>query len=280
MNHARYGSWGDDMLAAGQAKLAHEADPQRRKVEILGEDGKRRWAPAWEGLDYIARPGEADPRGFRHITNGPRCRPYCVEPLTFDKGYQWTGWRARDNWPQFALTDAERRMGEAWCDRLGAFVLIEPHNNPRQMPNRHWGAARYQALAQLLNPQIPVLQMGLDPRLALEGVNFAHTASFREAMGVLSGAAAYIGNQGGLHHGAAALHVPAVILFGGTEPPELMGYPQNVNLVSRLPGSPCGRIARCEHCARAMAEITPDMVATALTVLLHKRSGAGQQGAA
>jgi ADP-heptose:LPS heptosyltransferase len=58
-----------------------------------------------------------------------------------------------------------------------------------------------------------------------------------------------------MHHGAAALGIPAVVLFGGYTPIELTGYPPlHVNLAGNSLAA-CGSLYRCEHCIKAMESI-------------------------
>jgi len=45
--------------------------------------------------------------------------------------------------------------------------------------------------------------------------------------------------EGGISHIAAALNVPAVVLFGGFSDPEWTGYPDHVNITSDI---------ECKHC--------------------------------
>src|SRR5262249_52788187 len=84
------------------------------------------------------------------------------------------------------------------------------------------------------------------------------TATFRDALCILSLARLYVGPEGGLHHAAAALGVPAVVIFGGFSSPRATGYPWHSNIAA--PGKPCGSIAYCAHCREAMASITVERV--------------------
>jgi ADP-heptose:LPS heptosyltransferase len=64
----------------------------------------------------------------------------------------------------------------------------------------------------------------------------------------------YIGPEGGLHHGAAAVGIPAVVLFGGFIPPQVTGYKTHVNLTGGADFF-CGSLQACKHCAEAMERI-------------------------
>src|SRR5262249_3229320 len=102
-------------------------------------------------------------------------------------------------------------------------------------------------------------------------------ATFRDALCVLSLARLYIGPEGGLHHAAAALGVPAVVIFGGFNSPKATGYAWHSNIVA--PGEPCGTVAYCLHCRDAMKSITVERVLNAARAELGAadamRSGSG-----
>jgi ADP-heptose:LPS heptosyltransferase len=96
------------------------------------------------------------------------------------------------------------------------------------------------------------------------------THSFRDALGVLSLARLYIGPEGGLHHAAAALGIPAVVIFGGFNSPKSTGYPWQSNITGSS-GEPCGSVAACWHCRDAMASITVERVLEAARAELDVR---------
>jgi ADP-heptose:LPS heptosyltransferase len=80
---------------------------------------------------------------------------------------------------------------------------------------------------------------------------------FRHALAVMERAALYIGPEGGLHHGAAAVGTKAVVLFGAWIPPQVTGYDSHINIAT---GKACGSLKACPHCAEAMASISVDQV--------------------
>ena len=94
------------------------------------------------------------------------------------------------------------------------------------------------------------------------------TPTFQDACTALSGAAAAVLPEGGLHHAAAALGVPAVVIFGGVCSPANTGYGPHVNLYEPH-GSPCGQRVACAHCRRALAAIGPETVADHLDRMLR-----------
>jgi ADP-heptose:LPS heptosyltransferase len=136
------------------------------------------------------------------------------------------------------------------------FVVVEPNvpEHKTVSPNKQWAVSRYHVVVKELR------QAGHDV------VQFAHgrerlllarqikAPSFRHALAVLKNAALYIGPEGGLHHGAASVGVPAVVLFGGFIPPAVTGYDGHVNLTGGAEA--CGMLTKCEHCKAAMDSIS------------------------
>jgi ADP-heptose:LPS heptosyltransferase len=89
------------------------------------------------------------------------------------------------------------------------------------------------------------------------------TPSFRVAISAMSGASLYIGPDGGLHHVAAALGIPAVVLWGGVASPKNLGYDFHTNIWHG--DEPCGTVnGICGHCKEAMAKITVEEVLEAV----------------
>lgn len=160
------------------------------------------------------------------------------------------------------FTDKELTTAE----RAGSgFVLIEP-NLPWHKSivfNKDWGEARYRAVAmELKRHGYEVIQFwhGAARRRVTQAVL---TSDFRQALAVLARAALYIGPEGGLHHGAAAVGIPAVVLFGGFIPPDVTGYSFHTNLTGGAKA--CGKLYSCSHCRQAMGNISIE------SVLAHAR---------
>lgn len=149
------------------------------------------------------------------------------------------------------------------------FVLIEPNlPNKPCAPNKDWGVAKYQAVAdRLLSVGYAVAQFSAGQH-RLRGVQTIASGSFRHALAALSRAALYVGPEGGLHHGAAAVDVKAVVLFGGFIPPRVTGYDGHANLSAG--GEACGSMNPCEHCRKAMEAIGVDRVFQSAMEMLSK----------
>jgi hypothetical protein len=194
---------------------------------------------------------------------------YNVEWIAYFKGYRGYNTQGNGHWiwnmrwrctpGEIYLTGEEKRLG----DRRGKdFIVIEPNIESWKSAaqNKDWGRAKYAAVVELL------LQKGHEivqfdyPKAGpiVRGVRGIRTSNFREALAILRNARLYLGAEGGLHHGAAALGIPAVVLFGGFIPPSVTGYDMHINLA----GSErfCGSFTRCQHCSDAMASISVEKV--------------------
>lgn len=248
---------GDELIAAGQAeRLWRETG---RAVAILDKNSRPRRHELWAGNPAI------DPDSPLTVRNGPGCRPYIRYPFTRE-GHLYTDWRVRDHRGTIHLTAGERAWAAAQPVALkvpDVGVVINPLIKDRANPNKDWGFARWQAVVDAL-PEVRFTQLGTGP--LLDGVTQIATPSFRLACAVLERARLYAGHEGGMHHAAAALRAPAVVIFGGAVSVESMGYPEHVNLAS---GEPCGRWLPCDHCREAMARITVEQVVAAVRAALR-----------
>lgn len=255
--------YGDEIMAAGHARLARERDPAHRRVRILDRHKQPRFHELWQGN------GDIVPLGLHgdliNIVNGSGARPYIERELQ-DRRI-WKRWEGLDGPPRgvIRLSRNEQDFGRLNSGR----VVLEPTIKAKASPNKDWGWVRWNKLAWLLQEKHGqrVTQLGPAGTRLLEGADLVVTGGFREACAVLSTAAAAVLPEGGLHHAAAAFNVPAVVIFGGYIAPMHTGYEGHVNLFTG--GEPCGMRVPCDHCRDAMAKILPESVAEQLMELLR-----------
>lgn len=245
---------GDELMAAAQARAL--ADEHGKKVAIVDKRGNRRWHWIWRDHPCIATQGH---RGeVVTLKNGPSCRPYVDYERTTKERWAYTNWSVNEVGP-----------GEIFCLRRrksGDYVAIEPHIKANASPNKQWGWANWQALVDLL-PNVDWFQLGPRGTETLKGVRLIETESFLRAAEMLSGARAAVLPEGGLHHAAASLGIPAVVLFGGMLSPLNTGYKQHLNLAVDAPEALGWRIPH-PACERAWREIKPQIVAKHVRNLL------------
>lgn len=246
---------GDQLMATGMARGARD-----RGKRIAFGDGRRiLWdqnsEQIFRGNPNIAAPGSEGAADLEWIRYYKGHRIYNRQA-----GHRWA-WNMefRPTPGEVFLTVAEKQAGK----RAGhGFVLIEPHVEAWKSvaPNKDWGAARYQDVAdRLIADGHRIVQFGYAKGGSpLRGAEMVHTGSFRDALAVLSNASLYVGPEGGLHHGAAAVGINAVVLFGGFIPPQVTGYPRHANLTGGADA--CGSLQPCNHCRNALASISVDEV--------------------
>lgn len=252
--------WGDELMASGQARGIHARTG--RRVQIIDRHRVARWNVLWDGLDYIARPSE---RGqFEYLLNSSGERPYHLG-------------KQRERWifnPSFRAEPAQIAFNAEELEFAGYYrpqIVVEPNLKPRAIVNKDWGWERWEAFAELARAAgLELVQLGPSGTRQLQGVALIETRDFRHGCAVLARAQAFVGHEGGLHHAAAALGVPGVVIFGGFTPVELTGYAIHRNLGVGMREA-CGMRLPCKHCAREMAAIAPARVLEELEVTLEER---------
>jgi ADP-heptose:LPS heptosyltransferase len=250
---------GDQLMGAGMARGAKA----RGKRIAFGDRRKIIWDKNSEEI-FRGNPNLAKPGCERDAD---------IEWIDYYKGHRIYNKQAGERWiwnmefraqPGEVFLDAkEKRNGTRYGK---GFVLIEP-NVPHWKsvaPNKEWGRDKFRALADRLKREGYRVAQFREPKATvfLSGVEQFQTFDFRDAMAILSHAKAYVGPEGGLHHAAAAMGVPGVVLFGGFIPPQVTGYDLHANLTGGAEA--CGSIRPCQHCKNALAAISVEEVHAAL----------------
>ena len=248
--------WGDELMMTGQARELQRRDP--RKVRIAGDE---KFHDAWLNNPRIAQPGEQGDFQPLPRRDADGLRAYIVAKTW--KRWTWRAWGPPAG--ELYFTDEERAFGAAH----GGRVILEPHVKPGASPNKQWGWARWSALARMAKDRgCRVTQVGPAGTARLDGADFILTRSMRLAAAVMAEARAAVLPEGGLHHVAAAVGAPAVVIFGGFISPAVTGYADQVSLFAG-DGLGCGLRVPCGHCAEAMDRIEPATVCDRLMELLQ-----------
>lgn len=249
--------YGDQLMASGMARGAQA----RGKRIAFGDRRSIRWdsrsADVFRGNPNIAPPGSERDQDIEWVGYYKGSRLYNRHDRA---GNRWL-WNMdfRPTPGEVFFDPNEKRNGRRFG---GGYVIIEPHTEAFKSaaPNKDWGFDKYQAVAaRLIADGHKVFQFKYGaPTQTISGVRRIPTLNFRDALSVLSHAALYVGPEGGLHHGAAAVGTPAVVLFGGFIPPQVTGYPDHASLTGGAKA--CGSLAPCDHCKQAMRSISVDEV--------------------
>lgn len=239
--------WGDELIGSGLARGCAAAG----KRMAFGTGRRIVWSleshAIFKGNPNIAPPGSEQDDDLVWCAHYGGNRLY--------GSYVSNRWR----WRNFQCVPGEVFLTEEELD-VDQDIGIVIEGRTKNKPNKQWPVVRYQTVADMLVEQGYTVSQLVGPgqKPLLRGVQRVVTSTFRHALGALSKASLYIGAEGGLHHGAAALGVPAVVLFGGFIGPETTGYASHVNLTGGAKA--CGSSWRCSHCKQAMDNISVDEV--------------------
>lgn len=241
-------------MASGEARRLHAKTG--RPVVIVDRSNRVQWHEVFDGLPYIKK------RHALHtakIVSASGQRPY-IAGKTADR---WT-WRAYKPYPaEIAFTADEMEFARPYH----GMVMIEPNVKAVGHANKAWVRERWGGLVEALaEPLVQCVHSFLTPGLPPKVLKVV-TPTFRHALAVLSVSKAFVGTEGGLMHGAAAVGTPAVILWSEFISPDITGYATHRNL--RHAGSPCGMRKDCPSCRASMEAITVDEVVANLKEILE-----------
>ncbi len=248
---------GDALMAVGEARVLHAASG--KPVLIIGGHGRPMWSEVFENNPYLLK--RYSRRSFIRLVNGGGVRPY-IERKTPERWY-WKLYQPKPG--ELFFTDDEKAFAEPYR----GMVMIEPNVKNVGHDNKAWPFAKWAELLKQLqseNQHRYVQCVQASTPMIPHGVAQVETPTFRKAAAVLSVCKAFVGTDGGLMHAAAAVGVPAVILWSEFTSPDICGYKTMVNL--RHAGKPCGNRLSCKGCRAAMDKITVDEVITALKGIL------------
>lgn len=257
--------FGDEVMVTAQARRLQALDA--RPVAVRAKDRvNARWHAIWDRNPRLVRPEDVAKHDVQWLENYSGRRPYIEYGRTTREQWCWRADEPREP-GEIYLSTAER----AEYQYLRDYVLIEPNLKPGAPPTKQWGEGNWQQLVRSRR-NVEWLQIGTLPNRVLSGVRFVETRNVREAAAVLANVRSAVLPEGGLHHAAAALNTPSVVIFGGYIGPAVTGYPGQRSLFVQTDQYPigCGWRRTCEHCTAAMASITVDQVGAELDDLLRK----------
>ena len=247
--------FGDDLLATSFARGLHA----QGKRAAFGDGKKIIWGPWSEEIfrhnPNVARPGSEGTADLVWVDYYKGHRKY----NSLDARRERWVWNY-----EFKASPGEIFFNSdeiAFYQTAGKdFILVEPNVpwHKSVAPNKDWGLKNYQAVVDLLLREGHEVVQTKHGRDQLKGVRSVSTPTFRHALAIMSQAKTVLVPEGGLHHGAAAVGVPAVVLFGGFIPPEVTGYSWHANLTGGAKA--CGSLGQCLHCKNAMRNISVEEV--------------------
>lgn len=249
---------GDELMVTGRARAMQLQDP--RKVRVMDHRHGQRWSDVWENNPRIVE-GEVEPGDdYQVLIDCPGNRPYIREKHP-DRWF----WREHKPEPGELYFSIHEKL---FAEKFDPGVIIEPNVKIKASPNKQWGTKRWLEFVERCNRL--GIKLSMFGKTEMPGVNLINTLTFRQACAVMAQAKAYVGHEGGLHHGAAAVGVPAIVIFGGFISPEVTGYETHSNFFSADEEHPlgCGMRTPCLHCKAAMKSIEAEHVVNELERIL------------
>ena len=233
--------YGDELMLTGIVKKAYA---KHQKPICLGQGGKNYleealWAEVFENNPKIAKKPYP---GCVWVPDIKGNRPY----LEYGKKTTYKDFRPEPG--EIFFTEDEKKKYQG----LGKFIYIEPNVKGSFGGNKDWGIENWEKL------KIESTFIQGSGRKVLSYARQIETKTFRDACALLSKASLFVGTDSGMHHAAAALSIPAIVLWGGLVSPKILGYDNHTNLHSGTHS--CGSWEPCSHCKEAMAWIKPEMV--------------------
>lgn len=255
--------FGDDIIGSGLAR-----GMRARGMRAAFGDGKRIiWGPWSEEIfrhnPNVARPGSEGNGDLIWIDHHKGRRKY----NHLDKSKSRWVWHY-----DFKVTPGEIFFSDdelQYSQTVGdSFIYVEPNVpwHKSVAPNKDWGIKNYQAVVDLLRTDGHDVIQSTYGKNRLKGVRVVDTKHFRSALVAMSHARVALLPEGGMHHGAAAIGISAVVLFGGFIPPSVVGYDSHTNLTGGADEF-CGSLNKCLHCRAAMEKISVEEVYQAVTSL-------------
>ena len=285
--------FGDDIMATALARKAIEQSPNS-KVVFGNPDTYHNhetntldvhWSEVFLNNPNIAQPEELV-SNFICIPDYPGNRQsisYADTVTNQEKtAYSVFAWTKDFHAPKgelFFSNDELLKVAKTVARLPRKFVVIEPNVMTKDWINhKGWNIDNWKAVVKSA-PYIPFVQLGAPQSKSFDGMAHLDTISFREACVILSFSSGYIGTDGGLHHAAAALNIPATVLWGHYSSPEVFGYKEHQN-IRYSDGRGCGSIGvECPECPKSMENISVREVVDNLKKMYEKETGITENNA-
>ena len=164
------------------------------------------------------------------------------------------------------LTQSDRRFARRLHARLPQRPTVVFHTRSN-MACKDWPYEYWQALAEALSQEHNVIQVGREGEPPIDGVldatGITAPSPLRKTAAILADADVVVCVDSCVQHMAAAMGIPAVVLWGGASSPEVSGHRDHLNIVTP---SPCrcdrskGYGNACPYELRCLEALTPEIV--------------------
>ncbi len=164
-----------------------------------------------------------------------------------------------------------RQYQEAWAHLPRPWVVVNRRSN--NSPNKDWLGEHWDRLiARLLN-RYTVIEIGAgpdrrDPSRHPHYVDLTGKLPLGHFLAAVAAGDIHVGPVSGPVHVAAAAGKPSVVIYGGYEHPDCSSYPENINIYTALPCSPCWLLLEpCPYDRVCLSRISPERVEEAIESL-------------
>jgi ADP-heptose:LPS heptosyltransferase len=170
------------------------------------------------------------------------------------------------------------RYRAAWQNLPHPHLAVVRRANSQRTPNKNWPDGAWDSLIQSLGRRATVIELGeagdpVDAGAATNFINLRGRTSVEELVAAIAAADLYVGPMSGPAHIAAAAGTPAVVIYGGYEPPAYTAYPRRVGLAAQVPCSPCWLTTPCPYDRKCLTAISPATVEAAIWRLWETAAG-------
>lgn len=162
------------------------------------------------------------------------------------------------------LTEAEIHSARQRLHGLNNPIAL--HLTPGFSQNKQWPLQNYESLIRAC-PDYTFVQIGMASEQRISGSIDLRGLPLRDSFATLQQCTAFVGPDSGLAHAAGAFKMPAIVLFGPSNP-VIWGHTQSHNIYKRLRCSPCIDVlqdGKCPYNQLCMNSITVDEVKSALS---------------
>ncbi len=216
--------------------------------------------------NFDERPGDLIDLGYEDLIPPHRH----IAAIMGDK----LGLRIRDVRPSCVVNpEIVSRFLAEWRDLRRPRIMVSRRAGPCT-PNKDWPDEHWRNLLDRLTNRFSVIEIGA-PGQARERQANEHyldlrgKTSLEEMVAAIGAADLHVGPISGPVHFAAALRTPAVVIYGGYEPPQCTAYPGNINLYSPVHCAPCWLRTPCPYEKECLSLITPAAVEEAITQIWY-----------
>ncbi|HZW29542.1 MAG TPA: glycosyltransferase family 9 protein [Isosphaeraceae bacterium] len=170
------------------------------------------------------------------------------------------------------------RFRAAWQDRPRPWIVVSRRAGG-WTPNKDWPDELWDELIDRMASRGTVIEVGVEaaglpPRSGGSYVDLRGQTTVPELIAAIAASDVLVGPITGTVHIAAAMGVPAVVIYGGYEHPNCSSYPGNINLYSPVDCAPCWLRDPCPFGKKCLHQITPDQVEAAV----HRLWAANRSG--